>query len=96
MHTLAEVPWFATTGDQTDWPRGKAREISGIWLVRIVVGSSDTVTEGFSYFLQPFQPNAGRVCRLGHDHFLPNYFQFIIHLHSYNRTLRILDNESVR
>jgi hypothetical protein len=63
MHTVAEVPWFATNRDRTGWARVNAKEISGMYLVRIMVGSSDTVMEGFLYFLQPFQPNSGTVYR---------------------------------
>jgi hypothetical protein len=39
--------------------------------------------EGFYGFPQFLQPNAEIVPQSGHDHFLPNTFQFIIHQSSY-------------
>jgi hypothetical protein len=58
--------------------------------IRIVLGSNlilDTAyrCEGFRGFPQPFQPNVGIALQLGHNRFLPSYFQPIIHL-SYNST----------
>jgi hypothetical protein len=38
-------------------------------------------------FPQSLHENSGTVPQLGHNHFLPNSFQFIIHLSSYHSTL---------
>jgi hypothetical protein len=46
-------------------------------------------------FLQSLQTNAGIVPRLGHNRFLPNPFQFIIHDSSYYPPLYSLDTERV-
>jgi hypothetical protein len=46
------------------------------------------LTEAFPDFPQYLPGNAGRV--LGHDRFLPNHFQFIIHLSLFHSTLCIL------
>jgi hypothetical protein len=36
---------------------------------------------GFCGFPQSLQANAGIDLKLGHDHFLPHPFQFIVHYH---------------
>jgi hypothetical protein len=50
------------------------------------------VIRGFTY---PLQPNARIVPWLGRDHFIPNSFQFIIHLSAYRPTLYSFDTEKV-
>jgi hypothetical protein len=41
----------------------------------------------FRGFLQSLQAKRRALHQLGHDHFLPNYFQYIIHLRTYHWTL---------
>jgi hypothetical protein len=49
---------------------------------RISVGTPPILPELIRGFPQSFQVNTGKEPVLGHDHFLPNHFQFIIHLSS--------------
>jgi hypothetical protein len=63
-----------------------------------VLGSNLGRSTGYSerisrYFPQSLQTNAGIVTRLGHDRFLPNPFQFIIHLSPSHPTLNTIDTE---
>jgi hypothetical protein len=44
-----------------------------------LVGTPAILTEGFGDFPQPPQANSGIVAVLGHNRFLANPFQFIIH-----------------
>jgi hypothetical protein len=51
--------------------------------------------QNISVVSQPFKANSGEVPRLSNNLFLPNPFQFIIHLPSYHSTLCNVDTDSV-
>jgi hypothetical protein len=54
-----------------------------------------TLTEVFHSFPQSLQLKGRILSQLGHDHFLSNPFQFIIHQFSFSLMLYILDNNGV-
>jgi hypothetical protein len=51
--------------------------------------------EDFRGFTRSFQANSGTVLRLDHDRFLPNPFQFIIHLPFHSSALYSLVTKSI-
>jgi hypothetical protein len=77
-------------GDAAGWLSGDATDLhSGGFGWSL---GRDTMYEDFRGFLQPLQANAEIICRLGHDRFLPNPFQFVIHQSSHYSTLYIVCN----
>jgi hypothetical protein len=74
-------------------------ECRGLVFGRYWVQISDrlpvSLTEALGSISQPLQASAGLVPRIGHDIFLPYYFQFIIYQPYYRSSLYVLDTESI-
>jgi hypothetical protein len=60
-----------------------------------VFGSNSSLDSGYPVLPPALQANVGIVARLGHDCFLPDIFQFIIHPSFYHQDLCNLASESV-
>jgi hypothetical protein len=62
--------------------------------VRISIETWAILTDFFVLFFVSHQANAGMVSRSGHDHFLPNPFQFLIDQSFYHATLSSLASKN--